>query len=295
MDENTQLFPSSQSNGMDTDYFKHDVITRKLKQLKRFIQRANIIYEELGRWALDYFIRESLDSLRNGNDIKFNFGQKWQDIRAELLQLLESHILPLLERRSSSEMMVSCKVQQLVEFLTNKDENECSGLVFVQQRATVAVLTALLSQHPATRYRFKCATFVGFSNSGNRRYDMDQLLDLKIQQKTLAEFRARKKNLVIATDVLEEGIDVTACNLVICFDPPKNLKSFIQRRGRARQERSEYVIMCSQNDTKIDQWESLEQEMIERYQDDQRGVQHLRTKEEFEEENDDIIEVKSTG
>src|ERR1700753_1390866 len=145
MDEEKVTFQGSHSRSMYASYLEHDVITMKTKQLKMFIQKANVIYEELGRWALDYFLRESLASLRSGNDVPFNFGQKGQDNRVQLLELLETHILPLLERCSSEEMMISYKVQRLVEFLTNKDENECSGLVFVQQRVTVAVLSALLS------------------------------------------------------------------------------------------------------------------------------------------------------
>ncbi|KAK5548299.1 Dicer-like protein 2, partial [Exophiala xenobiotica] len=54
---------------------------------------------------------------------------------------------------------------------------------------------------------------------------------------------AKAKNLIIETDVLEEGIDVTACNLVVCFDVPSNLKPFLQRRGRARQEQSTFAIL----------------------------------------------------
>jgi ERCC4-related helicase len=50
----------------------------------------------------------------------------------------------------------------------------------------------------------------------------------------LNDFQQRRKNLIISTNVLEEGIDITACYMVICFNKPPNLKSFVQRRGRAR-------------------------------------------------------------
>ena len=38
-------------------------------------------------------------------------------------------------------------------------------------------------------------------------------------------------NLLVATSVLEEGVDVRACNLVIRFDPVKTFCDFVQSKG----------------------------------------------------------------
>jgi ERCC4-related helicase len=135
------------------------------------------------------------------------------------------------------------------------------------------------------------------SNNAAKKYTMAELLDLKAQSETLAEFRARRKNLIIATDVLEEGIDVTACNLVICFDPPPNLKSFIQRRGRARQEMSNFAIMFPQNEgaSKLKSWRDLEQKLIEAYQNELRQIQDLEAIEDDVEVVPGRLEVRSTG
>jgi ERCC4-related helicase len=88
---------------------------------------------------------------------------------------------------------------------------------------------------------------------------------------TLDDFRYRRKNLIISTNVLEEGIDITACHMVICFDKPPNLKSFV-RRGRARQENSIYAIMLAGNDasTSLNDFQKLEEEMLQTYLDDER-------------------------
>lgn len=50
-------------------------------------------------------------------------------------------------------------------------------------------------------------------------------------------------NIIVATSILEEGLDVQSCNLVIRFDPSSTVCSFIQSRGRARMQNSDYVLM----------------------------------------------------
>ncbi|KAF6176416.1 hypothetical protein GIB67_018244 [Kingdonia uniflora] len=56
-------------------------------------------------------------------------------------------------------------------------------------------------------------------------------------------------NIIVATQILEEGLDVQSCNLVIRFDPPATVCSFIQSRGRARMPGSDYILMVQSEDT----------------------------------------------
>lgn len=84
--------------------------------------------------------------------------------------------------------------------------------MFVEQRAQVTALARLLRQTPEIGSRYKIGSFVGMSAS--RQMAVADLSDLKEQEKDLDAFRKGQSNLIIATTVLEEGIDVSACNLV---------------------------------------------------------------------------------
>lgn len=97
-------------------------------------------------------------------------------------------------------------------------------------------------------------------------------MDLRAQSQDLNSFQTDGKvNVLVATSVLEEEIDVSACNLVICFDLPKNLVQFVQRRGRARQKHSKYImLMCEDDPNDIDKWNQLEQRTKKRYSDEAR-------------------------
>jgi ERCC4-related helicase len=271
-----------------------------VEQLNKFYSKARHIYDELGQWAADYFIAESIRKLQKMVDTneEISFGLE-NDEKAYLLGILTK--VPRTELvsdlRTVDSLQISAKVDSLISFLAKEEHDKFSGLIFVRQRATVSVMTKLLSIHPKTRDRFRCAPYVGLSNSANRKQNIGELLDPRDQCETLDNFRQGRTNLIIATDVLEEGIDVTACHLVICFNKPPNLKSFIQRRGRARQEKSTFVIMLADDDVSasLNSWQALEGEMLRVFQNDARLLQEVSSLESIQEDIEDEFRVESTG
>ena len=54
-------------------------------------------------------------------------------------------------------------------------------------------------------------------------------------RENINSFRTGQINILIATDVVEEGLDVSTCNQVICLNELTTVKAFIQMKGRARQ------------------------------------------------------------
>ena len=192
---------------------------------------------------------------------------------------------------------LSPKVEALVELLASEASLDLSGILFVEQRIWIAALAELLSLHPKVQGRISIGTFVGSHISAKRRTTLAVLVEPKNQQGTLDKFRAGDTNLIIATSVLEEGIDISDCHLVICFESPKNLKSFVQRRGRARRMQSKYVIFSANegNARAPATWEKLEREMKEAYENDLRRVREADENESRDEAGERTYEVASTG
>lgn len=264
------------------------------EQIKKLLDRSNHLLHEVGGWAADYYILVSKEQVKS-KICESSTMMDWADLeKAYLADFLDRLPDPDI---SLANLRLSPKMEALIKFLDSMDDPSFSGIIFAKQRVTVSVMERLLSLHPATKSRFRCAAFVGWSNCASHKDIIGELLTLKSQQSTLDEFRDGRKNLVISTDVLEEGIDISACKAVVCYDKPPNLKSFVQRRGRARQKQSIYAIMLSTMDESgnISKWQVLEKAMIEAYQDDERQLQEARYLEELDEDVVGRIVVKSTG
>ncbi|KAJ5119289.1 hypothetical protein N7448_009958 [Penicillium atrosanguineum] len=240
------------------------------ESLKKFLDRSIYIYDELGGWATDYFIMASIEVLQQSIEHDTSLTRLDRVERVFLLELL--HGIGIFKDFTES-FHLSPKLETLITFLERMDRPAFSGLIFAKRRDTVTVLTRILSLHPSTKDRFRSASFVGWSSTTHHKWTLGDLLRQDMQKNTLSEFRAGRKNLIVSTDVLEEGLDVSACSLVVCYDEPANLKSFVQRRGRARHPDSTYAVMIPKGENSLDlmrKWQELEKAMVEAYLDDQR-------------------------
>jgi ERCC4-related helicase len=271
--------------------------TSAQEQLKRFAARSRYIQQELGAWASDYYITATISRATLSMHLQQNARIDWKDEE-------RIHILNALGQIQAAESLnppslqkISNKCDSLIHFLKDAYKKDFRGLIFVEQRVTAIALCQLLSEHPETKNLFTSGTFVGTSTNQSRRTELADLLDQKSQKEVLQDFREGSKNIIIATSALEEGIDVSACNVVICFNKPPNLKSFIQRRGRARHEKSTFMILLSSDDSADlgATWERMESKMVEEYMKESRQLdEDCRVPDEIEDDSM-TLRIESTG
>ncbi len=96
-------------------------------------------------------------------------------------------------------------------------------LIFTRFRDTAAEVSETLEQLEDVRI----SRFVGQSSKGS-----DKGFSQKKQIEVLDGFRNNEFNVLVATQVGEEGLDIPECNLVVFYDCVPSVVPFIQRKGR---------------------------------------------------------------
>ncbi|KAJ2700215.1 Dicer-like protein 1, partial [Coemansia spiralis] len=138
------------------------------------------------------------------------------------------------------------QVNRLLGILAKwRDEpDKLRGIVFTSRRITAVLLTYVVSQIAEFAF-IKADALLGASQKagGNVDRPIRGGSVRAASQLTLADFASGKLNLVFATQVAEEGVDIQPCNLVIRFDMPKTATSLIQSRGRARMAGSQFIVL----------------------------------------------------
>ncbi|KAF9877825.1 dicer-like protein 2 [Colletotrichum karsti] len=270
----------------------HDTYVQN--QMTSFGRQANFIFRELGPWAVEYYIWEVISRFKAAVRTRSIWLEAWkEDEKTYLFNILDQIECQCPSADSISRDVISEKVFILVEQLL-QDTTDIIGIVFARERATVGVLCHLLASHEALRSKYRIGSMVGSSQYQARKRDIWDLTRAEDLQ-SLQQFRSGKINLLIATSVLEEGIDVPACNLVLCVDKPPNLKSFIQRRGRARMRDSKLLLLLDLSEPLPREWETLEVEMKMQYENQERELERLKEIEDTEETKDMKFVVESTG
>lgn len=296
--EDPYLLEVAQIGGPDTQAKVSQILMSRrtycTEQLLALRKRAEAIARDISPSAAEKYIQACRD--------KFLAGVQQNDVSwmPDLSEKEKSHLAGLMTNLHvnavSWDDTLSPKLQLLLHILKEEAGPSFTGIVFVEQRAVVAALAEYISSSPELSKLFDVGTFVGGSNSSKKKSNIGDINDLKAQQQTLDDFRVGKKNLIIATSVLEEGIDVSSCQTVICFDAPLNLVSFVQRRGRARKKDSKYIILLADDDSKGEpaKWNQLEDRMKAAYEDEYRNAQLAAQLEQVHESDDRKYVVPTT-
>lgn len=118
-------------------------------------------------------------------------------------------------------------------------------LVFTRFRISAKILTDYLNEHE----KIRATRFVGQANNPG-----DRGLSQREQLHLLESFRANIYNVLVATNVGEEGLDVSECNLVVFYDSVPSAVRWIQRKGRTGRRESGKLIVLITRSTRDEQY-----------------------------------------
>ncbi|KAK9270011.1 hypothetical protein L1049_025584 [Liquidambar formosana] len=147
----------------------------------------------------------------------------------------------LLMQRSLSHGAPNPKLSKMLEVLIDhfktNDPQRSRVIIFSNFRGSVRDIMDALGK--VGEY-IKPTEFIGQS-SGKALKGQSQ----KVQQAVLEKFRAGGYNVIVATSIGEEGLDIMEVDLVICFDANISPLRMIQRMGRTGRKHDGKVVVLA--------------------------------------------------
>jgi len=113
------------------------------------------------------------------------------------------------------------------------------ALVFTHYRDTARKVVEILTENG-----IKAARFVG-----QAKRELDIGMSQEEQSAVLESFRNGEFDVLVATSIAEEGLDIPEVDLVVFYEPIPSEIRYIQRRGRTGRKSSGCVIILAAKDT----------------------------------------------
>ncbi|XP_040331135.1 interferon-induced helicase C domain-containing protein 1 isoform X2 [Herpailurus yagouaroundi] len=121
-----------------------------------------------------------------------------------------------------------------------RTEESARGIIFTKTRQSAYALSQWITENKKfSEVGVKAHHLIGAGHSSEFK-PMTQ----NEQKEVISKFRTGKINLLIATTVAEEGLDIKECNIVIRYGLVTNEIAMVQARGRARADESTYVLVA---------------------------------------------------
>lgn len=155
----------------------------------------------------------------------------------------------------STVYFLICKI---ISFINKQSkEDNTIVLVLVKQRTTAVRLSKILQESASMKkYSLSTVSLIGHGAGTSTGMNVND------QKKTLEEIKNNEHQVIIATSVVEEGIDFPQCSLVITMKPPTSITALVQMRGRARKKNSLFLTICSNEKEKLKLEKLLKQEAV---------------------------------
>ena len=130
---------------------------------------------------------------------------------------------------------------------TFEGDSTSRAIIFVRTKKHAYALQEWILEHPRLRGTIKPGVITGHTRETGA--GMTQVEQVEV----MTSFRKGTANLLIATSVAEEGLDVPECNLMIRFSHVSNEIAKVQTEGRARADNAQGFTILPSDSRKTDQ------------------------------------------
>lgn len=222
------------------------------KMITKYFKELNYQFEDLGLFGgaialLGLIVQFELDKRESDHTMLRLLYRSCITFCENLRHQLEN-VMQGLEIKKKLTLFSSIKARQLIAqlegFYKEGRSRKTKTLIFVQRRFSAKVVYHLLKIYFSETENAETILpdfMVGCN--GTMPESIEQILSAKKDRRVLERFKKNETNVIVTTNVLEEGIDLQMCNSVIKFDYPETFASYEQSKGRARMKDSTYTVM----------------------------------------------------
>jgi endoribonuclease Dicer len=225
------------------------------QHFKEVLEKTRYLLDFMGPWCADIYLHSALQNAltklslpSSGSKGKKPFSENHleeQDALHRILSDLKPSDKPILSTKDLSPKVI-CLLEVLGRYKVT--QNFC-GLIFTERRTSANALYTLINSSPQFSSKLRCGLLLGHGQNKHSGHRMKH----NQQNNVITDFRMGKINLLIATSVAEEGLDIQPCLLVLRYDFFKDLRSYIQSRGRARHRSSNLVVLLERENFAAEQ------------------------------------------
>ena len=133
---------------------------------------------------------------------------------------------------------------------TFRDNPSSRGIVFVRTKRNAHAMSEWVTENPALKAMINPDVITGQTRETGE--GMTQVT----QSEVMSSFHKGETNLLIATTVAEEGLDIPECNLMIRYEHVTNEIAKVQTHGRARAENSHGYLLASSSRKKYQEFKN---------------------------------------
>ncbi|CAF3423120.1 unnamed protein product [Rotaria socialis] len=204
--------------------------------------------EKHGLQSVYNFFKKKLTEDKKNNILHATFRNNTElnEIYIELQNLFDLSQVTTEQRCKTSLQIAHPKLSKLRECVVEhfqtfertktKPTDQTRVIIFSEKRDSVREITELLQQD---RPLIKPMAFIGQATT----HAAGQGINQKLQKKVVTDFRAGGYNVLIATSIGEEGLDIGSVDLIICFDALKSPIRLVQRMGRTGRARQGRIVL----------------------------------------------------
>ncbi len=149
------------------------------------------------------------------------------------------YLVELLKQRYSLFQSINKRQHEQDKKATGLTNERPKALVFTHYRDTAKKVVEILTENG-----IKAARFVG-----QAKRELDIGMSQEEQSVVLESFRNGEFDVLVATSIAEEGLDIPEVDLVVFYEPIPSEIRYIQRRGRTGRKSSGCVTILAAKDT----------------------------------------------